>query len=128
MLALNKISIIVPVYNAARYLPQTIESLLCQTYKNIELILVDDGSTDDSLAICKRYESDSRVVVIHQENGGVSCARNTGIANSIGEYIGFVDADDVVHPRMFEYLHNAIISTGSDISMCSMVYGHLGGV
>lgn len=123
MLALNKISIIVPVYNAARYLPQTIESLLCQTHKNIELILVDDGSTDDSLAICKRYESDSRVVVIHQENGGLSCARNTGIANSTGEYIGFVDADDVVHPWMFALLLEALLSTHSEISMCRMIYG-----
>lgn len=123
MLALNKISIIVPVYNAARYLPQTIESLLCQTHKNIELILVDDGSTDDSLAICKRYESDPRVVVIHQENGGLSCARNTGISNASGDYIGFVDADDVTHPQMFALLLKALLSTHSEISMCQMVYG-----
>lgn len=123
MSALNKISIVVPIYNAARFLPQAIESLLCQTYKNIELILVDDGSTDDSLAICKRYESDPRIVVIHQENGGLSCARNTGIANSTGEYIGFVDADDVAHPQMFALLLEALLFTHSEISMCRMIYG-----
>ena len=97
----DKISIVVPVYNAERYLPQTIESLLSQTYKDIELILVDDGSTDDSLAVCKRYESDPRVVVIHQDNGGVSCARNAGLARVSGDFIGFIDADDVAHPQMF---------------------------
>lgn len=124
----DKISIIVPVYNAARYLPKTIESLLGQTYSNIELILVDDGSTDESLAVCRKYEIDSRVLVVHQENAGRSNARNTGIAHASGNFIGFMDDDDVAHSRMFEYLHNAIISTESDISMCSMFYGYLGGV
>ena len=123
MSALNKVSIIVPIYNASRYLPQTIESLLCQTYRNIELILVDDGSTDDSLAICHRYKTDSRVHIIHQENGGLSCARNTGISNASGDYIGFVDADDVAHPQMFALLLEALLSTHSEISMCRMVYG-----
>lgn len=119
----DKISIVVPVYNAERYLPQTIESLLSQTYKDIELILVDDGSTDDSLAVCKRYESDPRVVVSHQDNGGVSCARNAGLARVSGDFIGFIDADDVAHPQMFEQLHDALVSTNSDISMCQMIYG-----
>lgn len=120
---IEKISIIVPVYNADRFLPQTIESLLNQTYKNIELILVDDGSTDDSLAVCKRYENDSRVLVIHQENRGRSCARNTGIAHASGRFIGFMDDDDVAHPRMFELLHSALKRTKCDISMCQMLYG-----
>ena len=120
---IGKISIIVPVYNADRFLPQTIESLLNQTYKNIEIILVDDGSTDDSLAVCKRYESDPRVVVIHQENRGRSCARNTGIAHASGRFIGFMDDDDVAHPRMFELLHSALKRTKCDISMCQMLYG-----
>lgn len=120
---IEKISIIVPVYNADCFLPQTIESLLNQTYKNIELILVDDGSTDDSLAVCKRYENDSRVLVIHQENRGRSCARNTGIAHASGRFIGFMDDDDVAHPRMFELLHSALKRTKCDISMCQMLYG-----
>lgn len=119
----GKISIIVPVYNAVSYLPQTIESLLSQTYKDIELILVDDGSTDDSLAVCKRYESDPRVVVIHQDNGGRSCARNTGLVRASGDFVGFMDDDDVAHPKMFESLYHALVSTDSDISMCQMIYG-----
>lgn len=84
---------------------------------------MDDGSTDDSLAICKRYESDPRVVVIHQENGGVSSARNTGLVCVSGDFLGFMDADDVAHPQMFEQLHHALVSTNSDISMCQMIYG-----
>lgn len=128
MPATDKISIIIPVYNAAQYLPQTIESLLSQTYRNIELILVDDGSTDDSLDVCRKYEVDPRVLVVHQANGGRSNARNTGISHASGDFIGFMDDDDVAHPRMFESLHSAITDTGSDISMCQMIYGRTGGI
>ncbi len=91
----DKISIIVPVYNVEKYLKECIESILSQTYKNIEIILIDDGSTDNSGKICDEYlKKDSRVKVIHKENGGLSDARNTGIEIASGKYIGFVDSDD----------------------------------
>lgn len=90
-----KISIIIPIYNSELYLGQSIESVLNQTYKNIEVILIDDGSTDDSGIICDEYaQMDKRVVVIHKENAGVSAARNSGIDIATGEFIVFVDADD----------------------------------
>lgn len=93
------VSIIVPVYNAQDSLERCLMSIIRQSYPQWELILVDDGSQDDSLEICKRYsEKDSRIRVIHTENGGVSSARNTGIENAHGEYISFVDADDMIHP------------------------------
>ena len=89
------ISIIVPVYNIEEYLPRCIESVLGQSYKNLELILVDDGSKDNSGKICDMYqEKDTRVRVIHKENGGSSSARNAGIKAAKGMYLGFVDSDD----------------------------------
>lgn len=90
-----KISIIVPIYNCEKYLEQCIGSLVKQTYSDIEIILVNDGSTDSSLSICKKYsETDDRIQVINKKNGGVSSARNVGIKVSTGEYVIFVDADD----------------------------------
>ena len=92
-----KISIIIPVYNVEDYLPQCIDSILIQSYKNIEIILVDDGSTDASGRICDDYaKSDNRICVIHTKNGGQSRARNIGIDSTKGEYITFVDADDTI--------------------------------
>ena len=89
------ISIIVPVYNAAPYLPQCLDSLVNQTYRDIEIICVNDGSTDNSLDILKAYaERDSRILVIHQENQGLSDARNKGLENARGEWVMFVDSDD----------------------------------
>ena len=89
------ISIIVPVYNVEKYLEQCLDSIIGQTYKNLEIILVDDGSTDSSGAICDRYaEQDKRIRVIHRENGGVCAARNTALEAVTGDYIGFVDPDD----------------------------------
>ena len=89
------ISIIVPVYNAAPYLPQCLDSLVNQTYRDIEIICVNDGSTDNSLDILKAYaERDSRILVIHQENQGLSDARNKGLKNARGEWVMFVDSDD----------------------------------
>ncbi len=94
-----RISVIVPVYNAETWLPRCIESVLSQSYENLELILVDDGSTDDSLAVCRKYaDGDSRVTVIHQENGGVSSARNAGLERARGEWVLFVDSDDEILP------------------------------
>ena len=93
------VSIIVPVYNAQNCLERCLMSIIRQSYPQWELILVDDGSEDDSLEICKRYSNkDSRIRVIHTENCGVSSARNTGMDNAHGEYITFVDSDDMIHP------------------------------
>lgn len=95
---LNKVSIIVPVYNTSQYLRQCLDSILTQTYKDWECILVDDGSTDDSLRICDEYAArDQRFRVIHKENGGVSSARNRGINEASGEWITFVDSDDELY-------------------------------
>lgn len=111
------ISVIVPVYNVEKYLERCIDSLLVQTYKNLEIILVDDGSTDKSGKICDSYRvQDSRVVVIHKVNGGVSSARNVGIDSSRGEYIGFIDSDDWVDERMYEVLLRNLILYEADIS------------
>ena len=101
----KKISIIVPVYNMEQYLERCVDSILAQTYANIEVILVDDGSKDSSYEICECYaEKDCRVKVVHKENGGLSSARNAGIDVATGEYIGFVDSDDYISPRMYELL------------------------
>ena len=100
---MDKISIIVPVYNAEKYLDQCIQSILNQTHTNIELILVNDGSKDLSEEICLSYEKlDDRVKFINQSNSGVSVARNSGIDYASGTYIGFVDSDDWIHPQMYE--------------------------
>lgn len=109
-----KISVIVPVYNTEKYLDRCIQSILAQTYTNFELLLIDDGSTDSSGAICDRYaEQDSRVRVFHKENNGASSARNVGLDNVRGEFVGFVDADDYVS---LEFLSNFIsICNGADL-------------
>lgn len=103
------VSVIVPVYNAAQYLPQCLESLLCQTYEPIEIILIDDGSKDASLEICRKYaQQDSRVLILSQTNKGVSAARNKGIMLAKGGWITFVDADDWVEPNHLEELVDCI--------------------
>ena len=105
----TKLSIIVPIYNVAPYLISCIDSILCQTFKDYELILVDDGSTDGSEKICDLYsQKDNRIRVIHQRNKGLSGARNTGIEMAIGKYIAFVDSDDYIHPLMYQTLISAI--------------------
>ena len=101
------ISIIIPVYNTKNYLEQCIDSVLEQTYKNIEIILVDDGSTDGSSDICDKYSNDnSNIIVIHKKNEGLQAALIDGIKASAGEYIGFVDGDDWIDPEMFQFLHS----------------------
>lgn len=113
------ISIIVPVYNTEKYLDRCIQSILSQTYTDFELLLVDDGSTDSSGAICDKYaEQDSRLRVFHKENGGVSSARNVGLNNAAGEYIIFVDSDDYMKPQMCEILYNTLIREKADIVIC----------
>lgn len=115
------ISVIVPIYNVEKYVEPCIGSILNSTYRDIELILVDDGSTDASGAICDRYAAkDQRVRVIHKANGGVSSARNQGLQVATGEYICFVDGDDVIHPDMLETLVCALQEGDYDFSMCSM--------
>lgn len=113
------ISIVVPVYNVEKYLDYCIDSLVKQTYKNLDIILVDDGSTDASGLKCDEWaEKDDRIRVFHKDNGGLSDARNYGIKHSKGEYIGFVDSDDFVEKEMYEQLMDALQETSSDISMC----------
>ena len=120
------ISIIVPVYNVEKYLPKCIDSILAQTLKDIEIILVDDGSPDNCGIMCDRYaEIDPRIVVIHRQNGGLSAARNDGIAAARADIIGFVDSDDWVEPEMFEKLVSALEKTGSDIVICNVSYDYL---
>lgn len=109
------ISIIVPVYNVEEYVRECIESILAQTYQNLEIILVDDGSTDRSGAICDEYaEKDCRINVIHQKNGGVTSARKAGVAIATGQYIGFVDADDWIESPMYEHMLSIILKTSAD--------------
>lgn len=114
------ISIVVPVYGVEGYLDRCITSILMQTYCNFELILVDDGSRDASGRICDEYAmNDSRIIVIHKKNGGLSDARNAGIDISKGKYITFIDSDDYVENDYLEVLHKAIKKNNSDISICS---------
>ena len=102
---MSKISVIVPVYNVEQYLPQCLDSIINQTYKNLEIICVDDGSPDNSGKILDEYaKKDKRIKVIHQENQGVSVARNTGLDNATGKYIGFVDPDDWIEADYYETL------------------------
>lgn len=105
----EKLSIIVPVYNVENYLSECIDSILNQTYNNLEILLIDDGSTDSSLSICERYACiDKRVRLFRKENGGVSSARNLGLKMATGDYIGFVDSDDWIEPNMYKTMLNYI--------------------
>ena len=122
------ISVIVPVYNAAEYLPNCIKSILAQTYRNLEIILINDGSTDESGSICDEYaQKDKRITVIHKKNGGVSTARNTGLDRATGQYIGFVDADDTVMPDMYEKLFDTINKHSKHIAVCGHIRFHVEG-
>lgn len=116
------ISIIVPVYNTARYLHQCLDSILSQTIKDIEVICVDDGSTDESPDICDDYaDRGGRVRVIHKENGGLVSARKAGLAVASGEYIGYVDSDDWVEPEMYERFLTVLVKEQADIAMCGRI-------
>lgn len=122
---LRKVSIIIPVYNAEEHLAKCINSVLSQTEKNIEIILIDDGSQDSSLDICQNYaKQDERIRVIHQDNAGVSAARNQGLEVASGEYLGFVDSDDWIEKDMYERLLNEAEKNDADVVMCDakMVY------
>lgn len=114
------ISVIVPVYNVEPYLRKCLDSIVNQTYKNLEIILVDDGSTDNSGIICDEYANkDNRIKVIHKANGGLSDARNKGLDIVKGEYTGFVDSDDYIAEDMYEYLYNFAIENDLDVAMCA---------
>lgn len=115
------ISIIIPVYKVEKYLEKCIESVLKQTYTNLQIILVDDGSPDNCGKICDEYaKKDSRIEVIHKINGGLSDARNVGINRANGRYIGFVDSDDYIKEDMYEKLINLIKEYDADISICNL--------
>lgn len=114
------ISVIVPIYNVKLYLKECLESIINQSYKNLEIILVDDGSNDGSESICDEYkEKDTRIKVIHQENKGLAVARNVGIDNSKGEFLTFIDSDDYIHKDMIRILHDNIKKYNADISICN---------
>ena len=114
------ISVIVPVYNVEDYLRKCLDSIVNQTYKNLEIILIDDGSTDNSGIICDEYAAkDNRIRVIHKANGGLSDARNAGLKIAKGEYIGFVDSDDYIAEDMYEFLYNFAVKNNLDVAMCS---------
>lgn len=119
----NLVSIIVPIYNAERYLIECVESILAQTYKNLEIILVNDGSTDNSLKISEGFANqDSRIKIINQKNSGVSTTRNTGIDAANGDYICFSDADDVLEIDYVDYLIQLISNENADISYTSQMF------
>lgn len=115
----EKITVIVTVYNIRDYLPKAVDSILAQTYQNLEILLVDDGSTDGSGEICDAYaQKDPRVRVIHQPNGGAYSARNTGLSEAAGDYITYVDGDDWIDPGMYETLLSALKEQDADLAVC----------
>ena len=117
---MKKVSVVVPVYNTEKYLDICLNSLVNQTIDDIEIIIVNDGSTDNSIKIIKKYmkQYPEKIVLLDQKNSGISVARNNGISIAKGEFIGFVDSDDFVELNMYENLYNAIKNTKSDIVVC----------
>ena len=114
------ISVVIPIYKVEKYLCECVDSVINQTYTNLEIILVDDGSPDNCPAICDDYASkDSRIKVIHKENGGQSSARNAGIKIAKGEYISFIDSDDYVSPVYIEQLYSTLKRSGAGLSCCT---------
>ena len=112
------VSVIIPVYNVLPYLREALDSVINQTYHNLEIIIVDDGSTDGSSSVCDEYKRDTRVKVIHQENRGLSGARNTGMDLMTGEYVAFLDSDDAFYPDMVEKLVRSILQNNVDLAVC----------
>ena len=121
----SKISVIIPIYNTGEYLPRCLDSILHNTYQNLEVICINDGSTDDSAAILEQYaKADSRIIAVNQENAGVSAARNTGLDRATGDFIAFVDSDDWVHSQYFEILIQFGSSKKADIVACNFCRTH----
>ena len=118
------ISIIIPVYKVEKYLDKCIKSIVSQTYSNLEIILVDDGSTDNSGMICDKYkEKDKRIIVIHKKNGGLSDARNAGIKIFTGECVTFIDSDDYVSSNMIMSMLDVLEKTSSKLVQCEFIKG-----
>lgn len=117
----DKITVIVPVYNVEKYLEKCVKSILNQTYTDLEIILVNDGSTDKSGMICEDLSKiDNRIKVFHKENGGLSDARNYGVSKATSEYVGFIDSDDYIDEDMYEVLYRNLIENDADLSMCAL--------
>ena len=112
------VSVIIPVYNVLPYIKESIESVINQTYKDLEIIIVDDGSDDGSELVCDIYKKDPRVKVVHQKNQGLSGARNTGLDISTGDYIAFLDSDDAFYPEMIQTMLEGIEKSKADIVVC----------
>lgn len=116
------VSVIIPMYNVEKYIDECIKSVINQTYKNLEIILINDGSTDNSYDICKKYsETDARIILINKENGGSASAKNFGLKIAKGDYITFVDSDDFIQNDMIEYMLNKIEKTKADIIQCDFI-------
>ena len=119
------VSVIIPVYNVQPYLCEALDSVLGQTYQNLEILIIDDGSDDGSERICDEYgKKDSRITVIHQENKGLSTARNVGINRMTGDYVAFLDPDDAFHPDMIRCLMEAMQRTGAEMAVCGIINCH----
>ena len=122
------VSVIMPVYNVERFLKKSLTSILNQTYNNLEIILVDDGSPDRCGEMCDEFaKKDSRIRVIHKANGGQSSARNAALDIMAGDYVGFVDSDDWIEPNMYEHLYNLILKNNAQISVCGAKLEYLNG-
>lgn len=122
---MQKISIIIPVYNVEQYLSGCLDSVLAQTYQNFEAVCINDGSLDNSLAILEEYaQKDERIKIISQKNKGLSGARNTGLDNASGDYIFFLDSDDYLHPQTLELLLQAIFKDNANLAVCQMKTTH----
>lgn len=116
----NLISVIVPIYNVEEYLEECVCSIIKQTYQRIEILLIDDGSTDKSGNLCEKFsKKDNRIKAVHKKNGGLADARNVGVRIARGEYVVFVDSDDVIHPQMIQFLYEGMMNHQADISICS---------
>ena len=119
----DKVSIIVPIYNVVDYLEKCINSITSQTYSNLEIILVNDGSTDNSAEICERIASlDKRIILLNKENGGLSDARNCGLKKATGKYVMFIDSDDFIEKDMVEFLYKNMINYNAEISVCGFYF------
>lgn len=119
MIEKPKISVIVPIYNVEAYLDRCLDSIVNQTYKNLEIILVDDGSPDGCSQLCDEWSRrDNRIIVMHKENGGLSDARNAGLEIASGDFIGFVDSDDWIESDMYECLYDLLCRFSADIAIC----------
>lgn len=119
-----KVSVIVPVYNSEKYLQSCIESILAQTYPELEVLLINDGSSDGSGDICDRYEKDARVRIFHRNNVGVSQTRNFGVEQMTGSYLLFVDSDDTIEPDMIEVMMEDIVRTQADCAICGLFHDY----